>query len=171
MKRIDLGQTVSIVANIGVIAGILFLAIELRQNNDLLTSQAAFNQFAIERETIRPLIENTDGFSEFMAKVLMDESLSPAEQIQLFNLQIDIIDSWRYQFREVASGRLPADFIDVEKWRAWWYRGGIGIPERFEGDRAEHDPEFVQFIEDNVISQPYPTDFDFTFPARAEENE
>ena len=39
MKKIDLGQTVSIMANLGVIAGIVFLAIELRQNNVLMRSQ------------------------------------------------------------------------------------------------------------------------------------
>jgi hypothetical protein len=32
MRKIDLGQTITILANIGVIAGIVFLALELRQN-------------------------------------------------------------------------------------------------------------------------------------------
>ena len=36
MKKLDLGQTVTILANLGVIAGIVFLAYELRQNNALL---------------------------------------------------------------------------------------------------------------------------------------
>ena len=40
MKKLDLGQTVGILANLGVIAGILFLAIELRQNNQLLRVEA-----------------------------------------------------------------------------------------------------------------------------------
>ncbi len=40
MKKIELGQTIAILANVGVIAGILFLAIELRQNNEALGLQA-----------------------------------------------------------------------------------------------------------------------------------
>ena len=32
MKKIDLSQTISILANIGVIAGIVFLGVEIRQN-------------------------------------------------------------------------------------------------------------------------------------------
>ena len=40
MKKIDLGQTITILANVGVIVGIVFLAIELRQNNELLGQQA-----------------------------------------------------------------------------------------------------------------------------------
>jgi len=34
MKKIDLSQTIAILANIGVIAGILFLAIEVHQNTE-----------------------------------------------------------------------------------------------------------------------------------------
>jgi hypothetical protein len=33
MKKIDLGQTITILANIGVIVGIGFLAIEIQQTN------------------------------------------------------------------------------------------------------------------------------------------
>jgi hypothetical protein len=40
MKRIDLGQAISVPANLGVIAGIVFLALELQQNNELLGAEA-----------------------------------------------------------------------------------------------------------------------------------
>ena len=39
MKKIDLGQTITILANIGVLAGIVFLAVELRQNSELMRIQ------------------------------------------------------------------------------------------------------------------------------------
>lgn len=40
MKQIDIGQTISILASIGVIAGIVFLGLELNQNNRLLVADA-----------------------------------------------------------------------------------------------------------------------------------
>jgi len=40
MKKIDLGQTVAIAANIGVIGGIVFLALELQQTQQAMSSQA-----------------------------------------------------------------------------------------------------------------------------------
>ena len=40
MKKLDLGQTISILANVGVLAGIVILIIEIDQNNDALTFQA-----------------------------------------------------------------------------------------------------------------------------------
>jgi hypothetical protein len=39
LKKFDLGQTISIVANLGVIAGIVFLGYEIQQNNTLMRAQ------------------------------------------------------------------------------------------------------------------------------------
>jgi len=39
MNKIDLGQTIVILANVGVIAGIVFLAVEIRQNNRIVQAQ------------------------------------------------------------------------------------------------------------------------------------
>ena len=40
MKKPNPGQMIQIVANIGVIAGIVFLGFELRQNNQFLGAEA-----------------------------------------------------------------------------------------------------------------------------------
>ena len=40
MKKIDLGQTITIFANVDEIAGIVILAFELQQNNEALGLQA-----------------------------------------------------------------------------------------------------------------------------------
>ena len=40
MKKINLGQLIGILANLGVIAGIVFLAFELEQNNQLMEAEA-----------------------------------------------------------------------------------------------------------------------------------
>ena len=40
MKKLDLGQIITILANIGVIAGIVLLAVELDQNNRLIEAAA-----------------------------------------------------------------------------------------------------------------------------------
>jgi len=42
LKKLSAGELTQTLANIGVIAGILFLAFELRQNNELLEQQSRF---------------------------------------------------------------------------------------------------------------------------------
>ena len=44
MKKIDLGRTIGMLANLGVIIGIAFLAIEMHQNNQLLSMQARLTE-------------------------------------------------------------------------------------------------------------------------------
>ena len=64
MKKIDIGQTITILANVGVIAGIVFLAFELRQNNSLLAAQASFSRLSIATERRARLLEELRRESE-----------------------------------------------------------------------------------------------------------
>ena len=41
LKKLDLGQSIGILANVGVIAGIVFLGLELRQHNELMEAEAS----------------------------------------------------------------------------------------------------------------------------------
>ena len=85
MKKIDFGQTISILANVGVIAGIVFLGIELRQNNELMAAQARQASFENNRQFAEYLFENPD-LAEILAKVEAGEETSPAEDIQLYGV-------------------------------------------------------------------------------------
>ena len=42
MTKINLGEVVTIIANIGVIAGLVFLAYEIRQNTAQMRAEAAY---------------------------------------------------------------------------------------------------------------------------------
>ncbi len=151
MKKLDLGQTVRLLANIGVIAGIVFLAVELRQNNDLLVAQTSYAQFNIERERRMALVQNVSGLTEIFVKQRAGSQLSEVERVQLGVYHNDTLDMYRWQFREYQAGRLPDGFIDLRVWRDVWV-ATPGLRLLFETDRPRLDPAFVQFIEENVVS-------------------
>ena len=44
MKKINLDRTIQIIANVGVIAGIVFLGMEINQNNEAMAVQARLEQ-------------------------------------------------------------------------------------------------------------------------------
>ena len=62
MKKIDLGRAIGIVANIGVIAGIVFLAIEVRNASNANQLQAAY--------------AGVSGFNEVNLQMAADPGLS-----------------------------------------------------------------------------------------------
>ena len=102
MKKIDLGQAITILANVGVIAGIVFLAVELGQNTQairLTASQymaselAEFNRGWTNPDMARIRLKNdTEGY----------DSLSPVERMQLLGMDssyLAIQQNLYYQYR------------------------------------------------------------------------
>jgi hypothetical protein len=63
----DFGQTITMLANVGVIAGIVFLAFELCQNNSLLRAQASYNLLQNRIEYRGDIVRDPE-FAEFWAQ-------------------------------------------------------------------------------------------------------
>ena len=82
MKNIGLGQTINTLANLGVIAGIVFLGLELEQNNTLMESEARRNRSAYVEEANLMLA----GDSELAALVLLDNQGETLSELESFRL-------------------------------------------------------------------------------------
>lgn len=147
MKKFDFGQTITILANIGVIAGIAFLAVEIQQNNRLLSTQASYVMLQ-NRVAGRVDVLNDSELASLMFKLDRGEPLSPVEEFRIRNgYEANIIGmEWEYQ-QYLAGGieRLPIDvwkdvFADPEFMSLGW-----------EPSRGLLTAEFIAFIEANVI--------------------
>ena len=153
MKKIDLGQTISIFANIGVIAGIVFLALELRQNNELLTVQARSNTLSA-RTRANELIIESPWLPEIYAKARNGEPLESDEVVRLQAVHQYLFTMMQWTYEDyTALGLDPA--APVGRYRAA-FRGEIltpGLRETWPTWKQSAPQEFVQFIEENVISQ------------------
>jgi len=141
----------ALIANFGVIAGIFFLALELRQNNELLTVQASYARFNIERERRSRIIED-GGFADIVVRERRGEELSDSELMRLRLHWYDVIDSWEWQFRENRAGRLRDDFLNLADWQVQW-RVYPTLKTRYDETVGRRDADFLVFMEENVISQ------------------
>jgi len=120
MKKIDLGQTITILANLGVIVGIAFLAIEMSQNNRLLMmesrlaeteayvartsgSVAEWRQLALSGELADLLIRaDTEGVS----------SLSEAERLRVLGWELARLYRFSGNYYQYEQGYLGQETID-----------------------------------------------------------
>ena len=82
MKKLDLGQAIATLANIGVIAGILFLGIELRQNNQLLRAEAIGALLETRMYTTEEVVSN-DSLLALLAKNRRNLELTLEERMRL----------------------------------------------------------------------------------------
>ena len=144
MKKIDLGQMFHILANLGVLGGILLLAYELHQNNELMAVQARFNRLAINTENYTLRVENPD-LAEAWKKAYGNEPLSSSERtlVEAFAMRVLLVREWSYR-------ELPESEIPVERWK----RNQNRVEQLrmvFEREKGDLDPGFVQFMEENVV--------------------
>ena len=149
MKKLDLGQTITILANIGVVAGIIFLGVELQQNNELLASQARENRLDRQTAIVDTAIENPD-LLELLGKD--PESLTEPELDRLRLLGWKVLLAMAYQYGEVTRGLMNEEEVILGQ-RAVYHRPRLnyGAPLAWQEFKGRSSPEFVQWFEQNVI--------------------
>lgn len=148
MKKIDLGQTIQIVANVGVIAGIVFLGIELQQNNEFLAAEARAARTASRQGNAELIIGNPD-LQVAIAKTAAHERLTFVENLLMRNYFAYAFTGWQYSWGEYDAGLIGLDSIPVDGWRVQ-LRDFPGASEYWQEERSTFRPDFVRWMEDNV---------------------
>lgn len=151
---ITVSGILTIVANIGVIAGIVFLAVELRQNNRLLAAQARYSLRQYRSDIADTIM--TPHVLAATHKYALTENVTPAERSAALMTALKVIELWEWQHGEYAAGMLVREKLPVASWRLWYHGKGqspVPIQEIWELRRDVMNPDFVQFLEENVVDQ------------------
>ena len=85
MKLPDLNEWLTLGANIGVLAGIVFLGVELSQNNELMESQARFNRLEVARSAPQGILDHTSAdWGAAVFKAESDLTTDEANAVRMF---------------------------------------------------------------------------------------
>jgi hypothetical protein len=150
----DVSETIGLIANIGVIAGIIFLAFELRQNNRLLAAQARYSLRQYRSDVADTIM--APHVLEATHKYASGERVTPAERSAALMTALKTIELWEWQHGEYVAGMLGRESIPVDAWRVWYHgKGESPVPFReiWESRREVMNHEFVLFFEKNVIDR------------------
>jgi len=157
MKKIDVSQTIAILANVGVIAGILFLGVELQQNNSLLRAQASQGLLQNRIYYRQEAVSNGE-VAEFWARVNAGDQLSPADNVRLAFQAEQVILSWQFEYGQYLDGNLTREELPVnayrvtmkeegplaDAFRATWKRWG-------QIESTTLQPRFVAWFNEEVL--------------------
>ncbi len=157
MKKLDFGQVIGILANLGVIAGIVFLAVELRQNNELLIAEARAMRTNLRQADTTLVLENPD-LGRALIKHRNDEQLSQYE-IQLVNLYVDfVLINFQNAYLDSVRGLSDYEDIPVEAWRKNFGQdplpyGWVHMLDYWRETRGlgGWDEGFVEWMEETII--------------------
>ena len=154
MAKIDFGQSISVLANIGVIAGIVFLGVEVQQNNELLDSQTRQNLANGARDLSAAIYNAETGLSEVITKARNGAELTEDEAYRVDRYLITVILSWEYWYQDFTDGILNEAELRYGGWSDFYYDV---LPERMEAmwerTRINSNPDFVAFMEENVVNR------------------
>jgi hypothetical protein len=147
MKKIELGQTISILANIGVIAGIVFLAYELRQNT--LATEIASAQNVITNIGDRDaVIIESDEFANILLRAEAREQLTPSESLRLNFLFSDALRGWQSIFLQYERGALDDAMWHTQLTETKQTLNGFAtIRAYWDVNKERYSPEFNELLE------------------------
>ena len=95
---VDLGQIVALGANVGVIAGLVFLALEVRQNNKFLAAQARYSLRQYRSDIADSLM--LPHVIDATHKWARGEAITPEERSTGLMVAIKIVELWEWQYVE-----------------------------------------------------------------------
>jgi hypothetical protein len=159
LKKLDLGQSITILANLGVIAGIVFLGFELQQNNQLLTAQARSTRLAVRLDEHLLPVRN-ENLANVLIKHRHGEELTEYEEVVLSRYMETNIVIYQNVFTEYRRGLIDENTIPVEAWSTQFSGRSLSIPghwpnlsDYWEERKFGYDPDFVAWMEANVINR------------------
>ena len=151
--KIELGQTIQILANVGVVAGIIFLIVELRQNNAALESQSRMNHADTRSEYFNRL--STDPvLMPIVVKAQTGQSLDDVEEARLIAHYVAMFIGWQWEWEEHERGRLE---LPEAAWRSTFTAGNVGpgnspaARRAWEQNRESFLPGFAAYMEDVIL--------------------
>jgi hypothetical protein len=151
MKKFDIAQILQVFANLGVIAGIVLLAIEVRQNNDLLGIQIRANAISRVQGTTDIVLQNPD-LIDLLGK--KQESLTQPERDRLVLLGIRSLSTFQNAYEDTARGILEEGSVRRAVQSVWRRkRLNYGMPIAWETFKDRGDPAFVAWMEENVVDE------------------
>ena len=106
MNKINLNETIQTIANVGVVAGLIFLGVEIRQNSVAIRANIAQGMATEQAELNRAFI-NRD-IAEIFAQIDEDglDSLSPVQRYQLNGFENNFLFVQQNLYYQYRSGGL-----------------------------------------------------------------
>jgi hypothetical protein len=139
----------TLIANVAVIAGIVFLAIEIRQNNELLRSESRQALISNDINSLTVNIEHADIF----AKLVSGVELSSEDQLRIsFMFTIDLRNR-EFEYSQYSKGLLDEDtWLSYRQVLLFNHSSGLGRKWWDEIGRELVNQEFASLIDELLVN-------------------
>lgn len=141
MKKIDLGQTLAILANLGVIVGLLLLVYEVKQTREFARTEFLASNRLVYQEIEREMM-NPDIAAVWVSAAVDPGSLTNTDVRVMDAYLVNLVNYWRQQWRLEQNGFLNAGHVKAElKVDAPFYFGNTFAKVWWEDLKSSHISE------------------------------
>ena len=147
MKITHLNERLTLIANISVVAGIVFLGLELNQNTGVMKAQA---QADLTANRISYAVRMMDPVNaDLVVKAGGEGVLNASEQLRYEGLLRTLFLSWESEYYQFQNGLLKN--VPDTAWRGT-YRAFPQMDEYWSTYKTSLTPEFAAFL-DQVVTE------------------
>ena len=151
MKKLDLGQAIQIVANLGVVAGIVFLAIEVQQATNAVKSSTLQAIAQQSYETSMTIAQSAD-LRAVQRAARGGQDVSEDQGDQLDALYLALIRLQQNRFQQLRLGVLDDDTVFEVGGTGPGYRTPY-FREFWSERRSQYSEEFQDFMDQRVLTE------------------
>ncbi|MEH6568970.1 MAG: hypothetical protein V7709_07850 [Halioglobus sp.] len=141
-----ISHCLTLLANFGVIAGVVFLGLEIQQNNELLVQESRYSMLQNQKDW--KFFLNGDAGNAKLIYVPSGAELSEIEQLRRFDILSGLLLTWQWEWEQSRSGLFGDSEIPVEGFR-WLWRS-FKLQSNWAELRPILDPEFAEFVDIEV---------------------
>ena len=141
----------TLAANVGVLAGIIFLAYEIQQNTAATRLEAAGN-FQSSFAEIEMLIAGNPEFAELLRKGREGEEISSAEELRLFVFYSNVLRQWQFTHFQYLSDALDEDIWQGQRaFLAQVIGDDLGLFKHWQLHKRQYSAPFNEVVESIVV--------------------
>lgn len=149
----ELAHLGEVIGGIGVIVTMIYLAVQVRANSELLRAQQHYLTNQLDQGLQRLVIAD-EGLARLLVKAAGDpKQLSAAERVRFYTYETQFSADAEYAYYEYADGALDKDI-----WEAWvegiaeHFRSSAGAREFWKNNKASFGKRYQDFV-DRLLSK------------------
>ena len=136
-----------------MIAGIVFLGIEIQQNNETLAIQARLERENLFRQGVARRFSQSPDMLRAVAKSQRGDALTDEELIIIDWENHTAFIDWMLVYMQVADGILDEETIPLALWREGFHAIYPRMAESWSANKHRYRPQFVEWMERNVVNR------------------
>jgi hypothetical protein len=143
-----LHRWLTLASNIAVLIGVVFVALEIRQNNDLMEAEARFNKVSVSRDAWQAMAENAE-YADLLVRARRGEELSETDEFRATASTMRYLVNMDWLYRELPVDSPERNYLQQSLTSASTNPMFLRI---WDAQKNYFSPAFVEWVDKEILA-------------------